>query len=109
MIIDKSHVLKAGLEKFPSIFIEGAAVIGKTTAVNMLLEAHPEATSDVFNMNKKIDIDAFSRRLREANAKAKGERFLVFENILLCKVSKILKRRENNGDNSHILTKQMQQ
>lgn len=81
MIIDKSHVLKAGLEKFPSIFIEGAAVIGKTTAVNMLLEAHPEATSDVFNMNKKIDIDAFSHRLKQASAKTKGERFLVFENI----------------------------
>ena len=60
MLIDKTDVLEQGLAKYPSIFIEGAAACGKTTAVNMFLQAHPEATSDVFHMNKG---EYYSRKL----------------------------------------------
>ena len=86
MFIDKTDALGKGLSKYPSIFIEGAAAIGKTTAVNMFLKAHPEATSDVFNMNKEVDSETFFHRLKQisfelTNKEPLGERFLVFDNI----------------------------
>ena len=81
MLIDKTGVLEEGLAKYPSIFIEGAASCGKTTAVNMFLKLHPEATSDVFNMNKKADIEAFYLKMAELEAQQEGKRFLVFENM----------------------------
>lgn len=86
MFIDKTDVLGRGLAKYPSIFIEGAAAIGKTTAVNMFLKAHPEATSDVFNMNKEADSETFFHRFQQlglelVDKEPSGERFLVFDNI----------------------------
>ena len=41
--IDKTEALEKGITVFPSIYIEGAAACGKTTAVKMLLARHPEA------------------------------------------------------------------
>lgn len=81
MFIDKTDVLEEGLKKYPSIFIEGAAACGKTTAVNMFLQAHPEATSDVFHMNKESDKKAFFQRLAELSAQTADAHFLVFEDI----------------------------
>ena len=86
MFIDKTDALGRGLAKYPSIFIEGAAAIGKTTAVNMFLKAHPEATSDVFNMNKEADSETFFHRFQQlglelVDKEPSGKRFLVFDNI----------------------------
>ena len=81
MLIDKTDVLEQGLAKYPSIFIEGAAACGKTTAVNMFLQAHPEATSDVFHMNKESDKKAFFQRLAELPAQTAETHFLVFEHV----------------------------
>lgn len=41
--IDKTEALERGIEVFPSIYIEGAAAVGKTTALRMLAAKHPEA------------------------------------------------------------------
>lgn len=84
MIIDKSVIIERGLERFPSVYIEGAAACGKSTAVKMFLESHPEATSDVFYMNKETDIEAFTQRIEGIVAGAQGRRFLVFENMGSC-------------------------
>ncbi|MGN0294302.1 MAG: hypothetical protein ACI4D3_09900, partial [Lachnospiraceae bacterium] len=48
--IDKTEALEKGIAVFPSIYIEGAAASGKTTAIKMLLENHPEAEYIVLDM-----------------------------------------------------------
>lgn len=53
LYIDKTASLEKGIAVFPSIYVEGAAASGKTTAVRMLLEKHPEVSSYVFWMGKK--------------------------------------------------------
>ena len=40
--IDKTEVLEKEIERFPSVYIEGAAGCGKTTVMRMLLAKHPE-------------------------------------------------------------------
>lgn len=81
MFIDKTDVIDKGIAVFPSLFIEGAAACGKTTAVNMFLEAHPEMPSDVFYMDQETDIEAFSQRIGQLMADGAEERFFVFENM----------------------------
>ncbi len=81
MFIDKTDVINKGIAVFPSLFIEGAAACGKTTAVNMFLEAHPEMPSDVFYMDQERDVNTFSQRIGQLMAETAGGRFFVFENI----------------------------
>lgn len=38
--IDKTEVLEKEIERFPSVYIEGAAGCGKTTAMRMMLAKH---------------------------------------------------------------------
>lgn len=52
--IDKTEALEKGITVFPSIYIEGAAASGKTTAVKMLLEKHPEAEYVVFDTEEEL-------------------------------------------------------
>ena len=40
--VDKSGVLERELERFPSVYLEGIAASGKTTAVKMLLARRTE-------------------------------------------------------------------
>ena len=40
--IDKTECLEKEIERFPSVYIEGAAGCGKTTMMRMFLEKHPE-------------------------------------------------------------------
>ena len=42
LYIDKTESLEEGIGRFPSIYIEGSAASGKTTAVKMLIKNHPE-------------------------------------------------------------------
>ena len=51
--IDKTEPLERGLRSFPSIYVEGAAASGKTTAIRMLLERMEGVTSYVFWMDEE--------------------------------------------------------
>ena len=43
--IDKTECLEKEIERFPSVYIEGAAGCGKTTMMRMFLEKHPDQTA----------------------------------------------------------------
>ena len=81
--IDKTQVLEKGMEAFPSIYIEGAAASGKTTAVRMLLSKHPEIETAVFWMEEElrdpktfaVKMEAVQRRMEENPV------WVVFENL----------------------------
>lgn len=80
--VNKTKILEKGIVAFPSLFIEGAAACGKSTVVNMFLEAHPEVHSDVFFMDKEAhDFELFQERLNTLVISEKNERYIVFENI----------------------------
>lgn len=49
--IDKTKSLEEGISRFPSIYIEGNAACGKSVAVGMLLEKHPEVTSCMLELD----------------------------------------------------------
>lgn len=51
--IDRTEVLEKGIAVFPSIYIIGAAATGKTTAVRMLVEKHPETAAYWFDLGQK--------------------------------------------------------
>lgn len=53
--IDKTESLQKEIERFPSVYIEGAAGCGKTTMMRMLLEKHPEVDYDVLWMDEADD------------------------------------------------------
>ena len=46
--IDKTECLEEGIRRFPSIYIEGNAAIGKSVAVEMLLEKAETYEKTVF-------------------------------------------------------------
>ena len=52
--IDKTESLEKGISRFPSVYIEGNAVTGKTTAVTMLLEKHPEMSSYILDFKYEL-------------------------------------------------------
>lgn len=52
--VDKSGVLESELKKYPSIYLEGMAASGKTTAVKMLLTKHNEVNPFVFQMKEEM-------------------------------------------------------
>ena len=82
IFIDKTKVLEEGITDFPSLFIEGAAACGKSTVVNMFLEAHPDVHSDVFFMDKEMnDFASFKERLDACQANETGKKYVVFDNI----------------------------
>ena len=49
-LIDKTEVLEREIVQFPSLYIEGAAASGKSVAIQMMLDKHPEVKSVVFFM-----------------------------------------------------------
>ena len=51
--IDKTKQLEKGIIAFPSIYIEGSAASGKTTAVEMLLDKYPQQEVRLFQMEKE--------------------------------------------------------
>lgn len=53
--IDKTESLEKEIERFPSVYIEGAAGCGKTTMMRMVLEKHPEVDYAVFWMDEADD------------------------------------------------------
>lgn len=53
--IDKTNILEKEILGFPSIYIEGAAVSGKTTLVRMYLQKHPEIEVGVLWLDEVLD------------------------------------------------------
>lgn len=81
--IDKTKSLEEGISRFPSIYIEGNAAVGKSTAVTMLLEKHPETDSYILDVAEESqDCKKFTEILEAFREKMKQETiWLVFENI----------------------------
>ena len=67
--IDKTECLEKEIERFPSVYIEGAAGCGKTTMMRMLLEKHPEVDYTVLWMDEDEKDEAVRRgRLENLSA-----------------------------------------
>lgn len=88
--IDKTGCLEKGIAAFPSIYIEGAAASGKTTAVRMLLAAHPEVNAVIFFMDKEygsfqyesFQYESFQNKLEELLGRMRKDTlWAVFENL----------------------------
>ena len=81
--VDKTRTMEEGLERFPSIYIEGCAATGKTTAVNRMLSKHPEVCGKVYQMNREMkDEDAFVLKLQEERKQMKTSvRWVVFDHM----------------------------
>lgn len=80
--IDKSQALEGGLKTFPSIYLEGAASSGKTTAVRMLLDKHPEVESIVIWMDDEMQRERLTETLRQIQEQEEdGCIWVIFENL----------------------------
>lgn len=81
--IDKTAALEKGIERFLSIYIEAAAVSGKTTAVQMLLARHPEIEEFVLDGRYEIHtVDEWKSTLEEVCIRMeKRACWLIIENI----------------------------
>ncbi|MDY5025393.1 MAG: LuxR C-terminal-related transcriptional regulator [Oliverpabstia sp.] len=53
--IDKTAILERGMEECPSIYIEGAAASGKTTAVRLLLGKNPDMKAYILEMKEEAE------------------------------------------------------
>lgn len=86
--IDKTDLLEKRLEEFPAVYLEGTTASGKTTAVKILLEHHPEVHSTVINMKSVRNMapltqlqkcsELFECTFHETDGKQK---WLIFENL----------------------------
>ena len=81
--IDKTKYLEEGISRFPSIYIEGNAACGKTTAVEMFLQNHPEVETQIFDLKyEQKDYDAFIEKIEDLQKRAASESlWIVLENI----------------------------
>ena len=59
--IDKTECLEKEIERFPSVYIEGAAGCGKTTMMRMFLEKHPEVDYTVLWMDEDEKYEEYER------------------------------------------------
>lgn len=82
-LIDKTESLEKGIAVFPSIYIEASAACGKTTAVHMLLERHPEAVAEWLQMDKELVYpERLAAKLTELGEKMQKERlWVIFESM----------------------------
>lgn len=81
--IDKTKRLEEGIRRFPSIYIEGNAALGKTVAVNMLLEKHPEIRSVTLWLDRELgEPDKLIEQLYILKQRIKKEQlWIVLENV----------------------------
>lgn len=81
-IIDKTEFIERGITAFPSVFVEGAADSGKTTAVNLLLAKHPEVKTVSFFMEEEKNADVFAQKLCDLKVQVqKHIIWVIFENF----------------------------
>ena len=72
--IDKTGQLEKGIDRFPSVYIEGNAAVGKSAAVRMLLEKHTEISSLIFDTEKELKKpEKFQEKLIRAKQKMREE------------------------------------
>lgn len=80
--IDKTEVLEKGIRISPSIFLEGAAASGKSTAVKMLIGKHPEVSIFSINMEEITDDSMLREQLETAGKQMeKSAVWIILENI----------------------------
>lgn len=81
--IDKTGVLEEGLQRFPSIYLEGCAATGKSVAVKMLFAKHPEASREIYHLDLELkDQAAFLVKLQEEKRRMRTEkRWIALEDI----------------------------
>ena len=80
--IDKTEVLEKGIRISPSIFLEGAAASGKSTAVKMLIGKHPEVSIFYINMEEITDDSMLREQLETAGKQMEQSAvWIILENI----------------------------
>mgnify|MGYP004638987907 FL=1 len=83
--IDKTECLEKEIERFPSVYIEGAAGCGKTTMLRMLLEKHPEVDYTVLWMDEYEEYAEYERYVDKYVDKSSkyvdNSRWLILENV----------------------------
>ena len=83
LYIDKTESLEEGIGRFPSIYIEGSAASGKTTAVKMLIKNHPEKAVFVLDFKQELkDTKALLGKLSELKERLQQEIvWVIIENM----------------------------
>lgn len=81
--IDKTAGLEEKIQEMPSIYIEAGAAFGKTTAVLMLLEKHPEVTAEWLLMDRELKHpEHLYGKLKNLRERMMNERlWVIFENL----------------------------
>ena len=72
------------MKRFPSLYLEGAAACGKTTAVKMLLSRHLEVTPEVLWMDQEVlSPEHFLEQLQRIKTRMEQQSFvwLILENM----------------------------
>lgn len=79
--IDKTKPLEDGIKRFPLLYIEGNAAVGKTTAVEKLLKKYPNVEGIRVDFSKKTwDIASFCKKV-SLNFDGKKEKWFVLEQV----------------------------
>ena len=81
--IDKTGILEKKLAVYPSVYMEGAAASGKTTAVKIFLVKHPEIRFFVIDADRdRYPAAVWESKLKELGSLMREERIcVVFENL----------------------------
>lgn len=79
--IDKTECLEKEIERFPSVYIEGAAGCGKTTMMRMFLEKHPEVDYTVLWMDEDEKDKEYEEYERYVDKYVDNSRWLILENV----------------------------
>ncbi|MGN1191877.1 MAG: LuxR C-terminal-related transcriptional regulator [Dorea sp.] len=81
LYIDKTEAIKKGIELFPSIYIEGAAASGKTTAVRLLLEKYLEVDARILDMRNEAEAMKSLDEIAKSWKCMETECWIIFENM----------------------------
>lgn len=83
--IDKTQALETGAANFPCLYLEGAAAGGKSTAIRMLCDRHPEASVVYVSVKRaEKDLPGFPGKIRavgEQMQQASRPVWLIVENL----------------------------
>ena len=82
-MVDKAKRLEEGISRFPSVYIEGSAAVGKSVAVEMFLKKHSEIAHCQLNMAVEMrNQKKFLEKLEQLKERMEQEKlWLVLENM----------------------------
>lgn len=82
-MVDKTKRLEEGIGRFPSVYIEGNAAVGKSVVMRMFLEKHAEVPHCVLDLSAELkNREAFLKKLKKfAEQMAQESLWLVLENM----------------------------